>query len=135
LSARSRLRIPGVGQAIAESLRRYEALIKPELQKSFEHIRGMLLESSPDNWDLEFAGIDLFDLIGGVRWRTWPSPDAVCDWAALQWSSRAAAIASAAKAQPSSCPGTSTPRARLSTASRSSSTMLLDAVSVAYGPA
>jgi hypothetical protein len=30
---------PGVGQAIAESLRSYEALIKPELQRSFEHIR------------------------------------------------------------------------------------------------
>jgi hypothetical protein len=53
----------GVGQAIAESLRHYEAVIKLELQKTTKQVRRMLVASAPDNWDLEFAGVDLFDLI------------------------------------------------------------------------
>jgi hypothetical protein len=48
---------------MAESLRHYEAVIKPELQKTIDHVRRMLVASAPDNWNLEFAGIDLFDLI------------------------------------------------------------------------
>lgn len=50
-------------EAVEQLRRHYAAVVKPEFHKAMESVTRMVRGSIPDNWEPEFAGIDLFDLI------------------------------------------------------------------------